>query len=44
MNYCMAIKSGSVSNAEMISTISLVIQVVGRILFEYLFKLNEVSQ
>ncbi|EGT43597.1 hypothetical protein CAEBREN_01748 [Caenorhabditis brenneri] len=41
MNYCMAIKVGLVSHTEKAAMASLVIQIIARILFHYLLKMNE---
>ena len=43
MNYCMALKPGLVSHTEKAAIVSLCIQIIARILFHYLFKMNEVS-
>ncbi|KAF1752902.1 hypothetical protein GCK72_019457 [Caenorhabditis remanei] len=41
MNYCMALKPGLVSHTEKAAIVSLCIQIIARILFHYLFKMNE---
>ncbi|ULT86780.1 hypothetical protein L3Y34_006474 [Caenorhabditis briggsae] len=41
MNYCMGIKAGAVSNTEKAAFVSLVVQVLARIFFHYLLKINE---
>ncbi|CAI2354229.1 unnamed protein product [Caenorhabditis sp. 36 PRJEB53466] len=41
MNYCMAIKVGQVSSNEKLAAGSILVQILSRILFHYLFKVNE---
>ncbi|CUV67103.1 G protein-coupled receptor [Caenorhabditis elegans] len=41
MPYCTAIKQGFVTNVEVIFHIILLAQIVGRVIFQYLFNLNE---
>lgn len=44
MPYCTAIKQGFVTNVEVIFHIILLAQIVGRVIFQYLFNLNEVCR
>ncbi|CCD66867.2 G_PROTEIN_RECEP_F1_2 domain-containing protein [Caenorhabditis elegans] len=41
MTYCMAVKIGMFSNVEIIFAISLTVQIISRILFQYLFQVNQ---
>ncbi|CCD66860.2 G_PROTEIN_RECEP_F1_2 domain-containing protein [Caenorhabditis elegans] len=41
MSYCIGVKFGEFNNAEIVSLVNLVVQIIARICFQFLFKQNE---